>query len=69
MAIKKKKVVEKTIEEISPVEEAKETAKPIATPKEEVKQWTYDELILLPREEYLSVKQDIRSGKAKIKID
>jgi hypothetical protein len=67
MAIKKKKVVEKTVEDIveSPVEN---TVKSVETPKEEVKQWTYDELILLPREEYLSVKQDIRSGKAKIKI-
>lgn len=66
MAIKKKKVVEKTIEDIveTPVEE---TVKPIETPKQEVKEWTYDELILLPREEYLKIKSDIRSGKAKIK--
>jgi hypothetical protein len=64
MAIKKKKVVEKTVEDITPVEEVVEET---VTPKKEVKEWTYDELILLPREEYLKIKSDIRSGKAKIK--
>lgn len=62
MATKKKKVVEKVIEK-SPVEEVK----PVATPKPEVKEWTYDELVLLPREEYLKVEQAIRTGKAKVK--
>jgi hypothetical protein len=66
MATKKKKVVEKTIDDIveTPVEE---TVKPVATPKPEVKEWTYDELVLLPREEYLKVEADIKSGKAKVK--
>ena len=65
MATKKKKVVEKVIEKAveTPVEEA---VKPVATPKE-VKEWTYDELVLLPREEYLKVEQAIRTGKAKVK--
>lgn len=66
MATKKKKVVEKVIEKAveAPVEE---TVKPVATPKPEVKEWTYDELVLLPREEYLKVEQAIRTGKAKVK--
>ena len=66
MAIKKKKIVEKTIEDIveTPVEE---TVKPIETPKQEVKIWTYDELVLLPREEYLKIEADIKAGRAKVK--
>lgn len=67
MAIKKKKVVEKTVEDIveTPVVEA---VKP-AAPKAEVKVWTYDELVLLPRAEYLKVEADIKAGKAKVKQD
>jgi hypothetical protein len=66
MATKKKKVVEKVIEK--PIEEVKPVeVKPVATPKPEVKEWTYDELVLLPREEYLKVEQAIRTGKAKVK--
>lgn len=67
MAIKKKKVVEKTVEDIveTPVVE---TVKP-AAPKAEVKEWTYDELVLLPRAEYLQVEADIKAGKAKVKQD
>jgi hypothetical protein len=66
MAIKKKKVVEKTIEDIveAPIED---TVKSVETPKEEVKQWTYDELVLLPRAEYLQVQADIKAGRAKVK--
>jgi len=66
MAIKKKKVVEKTVEDIvvTPVE----TVEP-AAPKEEVKEWTYDELVLLPRAEYLQVEAAIKAGKAKVKQD
>ncbi|MBO7716770.1 MAG: hypothetical protein J6S85_24600 [Methanobrevibacter sp.] len=66
MTVKKKKVVEKTIEDIveTPVEE---TVKPIATPKAEVKEWTYDELVILPRAEYLKVEADIKAGRAKVK--
>lgn len=68
MAIKKKKVVEKVVEK-APVEEVTpiEEVNPTPTPKPEVKEWTYDELVLLPREEYLKVEQAIRTGKAKVK--
>ena len=65
MATKKKKVVEKSIEDI--VETPVEAVKPVETPKQEVKEWTYDELVVLPREEYLKVEQAIRTGKAKVK--
>ena len=65
MATKKKKVVERSIEDI--VETPVEEAKPVEAPKEEVKEWTYDELVVLPREEYLKVEQAIRTGKAKVK--
>jgi hypothetical protein len=62
MAIKKKKVVEKTVEDITP-----EVVEEIVTPKQEVKEWTYDELVLLPRAEYLQVQADIKAGRAKVK--
>jgi hypothetical protein len=62
MAIKKKKVVEKTVEDITP-----EVVEEIVTPKKEVKEWTYDELVLLPRAEYLQVQADIKAGRAKVK--
>ena len=65
MATKKKKVVERSIEDI--VETPVEAVKPVETPKQEVKEWTYDELVVLPREEYLKVEQAIRTGKAKVK--
>lgn len=66
MATKKKTVVEETTEDIveTPI---KETVKPVASPKNEVKERTYDELVLLPREEYLKVEKDIRDGKATVK--
>lgn len=68
MAIKKKKVEKKVVEKAveTPVK-VEEIAKPTPAPKEEVKEWTYDELVLLPREEYLKVEQAIRTGKAKVK--
>ena len=68
MATKKKKVVGKTVEDIveTPVK-VEETVKPVAAPQKEVKEWTYDELVVLPREEYLKVEQAIRTGKAKVK--
>jgi hypothetical protein len=68
MAIRKKKVVEKAVEKPvkTPVVEAE---KPIETPKKEVKEWTYDELVLLPRAEYLKVEADIKAGIAKVKQD
>lgn len=54
----KKKV---TIEE---VESPKETTPEIV---EEVKERNYDELVVLPREEFLKVQADIKAWKAKIK--
>ena len=62
MALKKKKAVtikEEALEETTPeiVEEN----------KAEVKEWSYDELVLLPREEFLKVQADVKAGKAKIK--
>ena len=68
MAIKKKKVEKKVVEKAveTPVN-VEEIVKPTPSPKEEVKEWTYDELVLLPREEYLKVEQAIRTGKAKVK--
>jgi phosphoribosyl-ATP pyrophosphohydrolase len=66
MAIRKKKVVEKVVEKAveTPVEE---TVKPAPTPKKEVKEWTYDELVILPRAEYLKVEADIKAGRATVK--
>ena len=58
----KKKV---TIEE---VESPKETTPEIVEKKsEEVKVRNYDELVALPREEFLKVQADIKAWKAKIK--
>ena len=56
----KKKFVEEAVEEV--VETPKAEA-----PKKEVKVWTYEELVLLPRDEYLAVAADIKAGKAKVK--
>lgn len=66
MAIRKKKVVEKVVEKAveTPIEE---TVKPTPAAKPQVKEWTYDELVILPREEYLKVEADIKAGKAKVK--
>jgi hypothetical protein len=60
MAVKKVKKV--TIEE---VETPKETTPEIV--EEKVKEWSYDELVLLPREEFLKVQAQVRAGKAKFK--
>ena len=62
MALKKKKEVtikEKASEEITPeiVEES----------KSKVKEWSYDELVLLPRDEFLKVQADVKAWKAKFK--
>ena len=57
----KKKI--KEVYEDLPVEEEVE----VVAPKHEVKEWTYDELVLLPRDEYLAVAADIKAGKAKVK--
>ena len=63
MALKKKKAV--TIEEV----EAPKVDTPEIVEKEEaeVKEWTYDELVLLPREEFLKVQADVKAWKAKFK--
>ena len=58
MALKKKKTV--TIKE-----EALEETPEIV--KEEVKERSYDELVALPREEFLKVQADVRAWKAKFK--
>ena len=58
----KKKI--KEVYEDLPVEKEVEEVVP---PKHEVKEWTYDELVLLPRDEYLAVAADIKAGKAKVK--
>lgn len=57
----KKKV---TIEE---VEAPKVDTPEIVEKKEQVKEWSYDELVLLPREEFLKVQADVRAWKAKFK--
>lgn len=63
MALKKKKTV--TIEE---VEAPKETTPEIVKEnKAEVKEWSYEELVLLPREEFLKVQADVKAWKAKFK--
>jgi len=63
------KKVTPEVEETPKVVEAKEEVKPVKveTPKQEVKVWTYDELVLLSRADYLKAKEDIRSGKAQLK--
>ena len=58
MALKKKKTV--TIKE-----EALEETPEIV--KEKVKERSYDELVALPREEFLKVQADVRAWKAKFK--
>jgi hypothetical protein len=59
MATKKKtvKVAPKVVET---KEEAKVEAKEVA-PKQEVKVWTYEELVLLPREEFVKAEADIKA--------
>lgn len=60
----KKKAV--TIEEV----ETKAKAPKVNTPEiveEEVKERSYDELVLLPRKEFLEVQAQVRAGKAKFK--
>ena len=61
MALKKKKVAikEEALEETTPEIVEKKS--------EEVKERSYDELVVLPREEFLKVQADVRAGKAKFK--
>lgn len=61
MALKKKKVAikEEALEETTPEIVEKKS--------EEVKVRNYDELVVLPREEFLKVQADIKAWKAKIK--
>lgn len=61
MALKKKKPV--TIKEEAP----EETTPEIVEKKSEVKEWCYDELVLLSREDFLKVQADVKAGKAKFK--
>ena len=63
MAIKKKTV--KAAPKVEVVEKKVETTH-VVEPKQEVKVWTYDELVVLPRDEYLKVENDVRSGKARV---
>ena len=58
MALKKKK-------EVTIKEEALEETPEIV--EEEVKERSYDELVALPREEFLKVQADVRAWKAKFK--
>lgn len=58
----KKKV---TIEEVETPKEA--TPEIVEEEKTEVKEWSYDELVLLPRDEFLKVQELVRAGKAKFK--
>ena len=65
MALKKKKV---TIEEVetpkvdTPEIVEKKVEKPVP-----VKEWTYDELVLLSKEEFQKVEAEVRAGRAKFK--
>ena len=63
-----KKEVKKKSVTIEEVEAPKETTPEIVKEdKAEVKEWSYDELVLLPREEFLKVQADVRAWKAKFK--
>ena len=64
---KKKKI---TIEEVETKVKAPKEATPEIVEEEEkveVKERSYDELVLLPREEFLKVQAQVRAGKAKFK--
>lgn len=64
MAKAKKKVV--AIEEVeAPKVDTPEIVEEEKKP--EVKEWSYDELVLLSREDFLRVENDVRLGKAKFK--
>ena len=66
MAKAKKKAV--TIEEVeTKVKAPKEATPEIVEAKEEVKERSYEELVLLPREEFLKVQAQVRAWKAKFK--
>lgn len=60
MALKKKKVAIKE-------EALEETPEIVEKKSEEVKERSYDELVVLPREEFLKVQADVRAWKAKFK--
>lgn len=64
MAKAKKKVV--TIEEVeAPKEAAPEIVEEEVKPA--VKEWAYDELVLLSKEDFMKVEADVRAGRAKFK--
>ena len=63
-----KKVLKKKPVTIEEVETPKETTPEIVEKKsEEVKERSYDELVVLPREEFLKVQADVKAWKAKFK--
>ena len=65
-----KKVLKKKTVTIEEVETPKVKAPKETTPEiveEKVKERSYDELVLLPREEFLKVQAQVRAGKAKFK--
>ena len=63
-----KKVLKKKAVTIEEVEAPKvDTPEIVKENKSEVKEWSYDELVLLPREEFLKVQADVKAWKAKFK--
>ena len=63
-----KKVLKKKTVTIEEVETPKETTPEIVEKKSEpIKVWTYDELVLLSKEEFQKVEALVRAGKAKFK--
>ena len=63
-----KKVLKKKAVTIEEVEAPKDTTPEIVEKKSEpIKEWTYDELVLLSKEEFQKVEAQVRAGKAKFK--
>ena len=63
-----KKVLKKKTVTIEEVEAPKDTTPEIVEEKSEpIKEWTYDELVLLSKEEFQKVEAQVRAGKAKFK--
>ena len=61
----KKKTVKATPKVVEAKEETKVETKEVA-PKQEVKVWTYEELVLLPRDEFVKAEADIKAWRAKV---
>ena len=62
-----KKVLKKKTVTIEEVETPKEATPEIVEAKQEVKERSYEELVILPREEFLKVQADVRAWRAKFK--